>query len=220
MTAKGQQTQAKKPTILVSSTVYGIEELLERIYALLTAFGYEVWMSDAGTVFTRSDKTTFDNCLHAVEKCDLFLGIITPRYGSGVDQSGLSITHREIKRAIELNKPRWLLAHDQVVFARLLLNDLGYKNKSGRANLQLKDGANSIGDLRVIDMYEDAIRHEEKNLAARKGNWVQKFEADEEALRFVTAQFSRFQEVEAFIKENLSNPDTVQTAQRKGRNKP
>ena len=35
----------KKLTILVSSTVYGIEELLERIYTLLTGFGYEVWMS-------------------------------------------------------------------------------------------------------------------------------------------------------------------------------
>ena len=39
----------KKLTILVSSTVYGIEELLERVYTLLTGFGYEVWMSHAGT---------------------------------------------------------------------------------------------------------------------------------------------------------------------------
>ena len=33
---------ASKQIILVSSTVYGIEELLERIYTLLTAFGYAV----------------------------------------------------------------------------------------------------------------------------------------------------------------------------------
>lgn len=97
-----------------------------------------------------------------------------------------------------------------MVFARLLLNDLDYKGRAGRKKLKLKQGANSIGDLRVIDMYEDAIRHEEKNLAARKGNWVQKFETDEEAQRFVTAQFSRFQEVEEFIKENLSIPAVVQ----------
>ncbi len=30
----------KKLTVLVSSTVYGIEELLERVYALLTDYGY------------------------------------------------------------------------------------------------------------------------------------------------------------------------------------
>lgn len=31
-----------KLKIMVSSTVYGIEELLERVYTLLTSFGYEV----------------------------------------------------------------------------------------------------------------------------------------------------------------------------------
>jgi hypothetical protein len=40
----------QKLTIMVSSTVYGIEELLDRIYTLLTAFGYEVWMSHKGTM--------------------------------------------------------------------------------------------------------------------------------------------------------------------------
>lgn len=34
-----------KLTVVVSSTVYGIEELLERVYTLLTSYGYEVWMS-------------------------------------------------------------------------------------------------------------------------------------------------------------------------------
>jgi hypothetical protein len=35
----------KKLTLLVSSTVYGIVELLDQVYALLSCFGYEVWMS-------------------------------------------------------------------------------------------------------------------------------------------------------------------------------
>ena len=35
----------KRLVVMVSSTVYGIEELLERIYAILTRFGYDVWMS-------------------------------------------------------------------------------------------------------------------------------------------------------------------------------
>ncbi|MBU4262045.1 MAG: hypothetical protein KKC76_09260 [Proteobacteria bacterium] len=47
---------ALKQIILVSSTVYGIEELLERIYTLLTAFGYEVWMSHKGTMPVFSDQ--------------------------------------------------------------------------------------------------------------------------------------------------------------------
>ena len=74
--------KAKKLTVMVSSTVYGIEELLERIHSQLTLYGYEVWMSHSGTVQTFSSRTAFENCLEAIEKCDLFLGIITPHYGS------------------------------------------------------------------------------------------------------------------------------------------
>ncbi len=35
-------TPRQKLTIMVSSTVYGIEELLDRVYTLLTGYGYEV----------------------------------------------------------------------------------------------------------------------------------------------------------------------------------
>lgn len=198
----------KKPTIFVSSAVYGIEELLERIYTLLIQFGYEVWMSHKGTLPVRSDRTAFENCLAGVESCDLFLGIITPSYGSGKDAGTLSITHQELQRAISINKPRWLLAHNDVVFARRLLRDLGQDTPEKRHKLKLRQGATSVTDLRIIDMYEEAIRHYEP-LSERNGNWAQPFGADLDALIFATTQFSRFQEVEKFIGENLSDPPGV-----------
>lgn len=202
------QTKRKKPTILISSTVYGIEELLERIYTILTLFGYEVWMSHKGTLPVFSSNTAFENCLLAVEKCDLFLGLITPAYGSGQDGSGLSITHQELLKAIELKKPRWLLAHNSVVFSRRLLRDLGYSTKVKRKKLKLKKGASSISDLRVIDMYEDAILDIEP-LDKRVGNWVQEFSSDEDAFLFASAQFGRFQEVERFLEENFKNTQNL-----------
>ena len=198
----------KKPTILISSTVYGIQELLERIYTILTAFGYEVWMSHKGTLPVFSSNTAFENCLLAVENCDLFLGLITPAYGSGQDGSGLSITHQELVKAIELKKPRWLLAHNSVVFSRRLLCDLGYDSKVKRKKLKLKKGANSINDLRVIDMYEDAILDIEP-LDKRVGIWVQEFSSDEDEFLFASAQFGRFQEVERFLEENFKNTQNL-----------
>ena len=42
---------------------------------------------------------------------------------------------RELKRAIELNKPRWMLVHDHVVFARSLIKYLGYGGKTERNKL-------------------------------------------------------------------------------------
>lgn len=200
---------------MVSSTVYGIEELLDRIYTLLTAFGYDVWMSHKGTVPVFSHRSAFENCIAAIDNCDLFLGLITPYYGSGRDGDGQSITHRELKRAIALNKPRWLLVHDHVVFARSLLRHLGYEGEAGRGELSLEKNR-VLDDLRVIDMYEEAILSE-RPLRDRQGNWVQKFRSDDDAALFATAQFSRYQEVEAFVRENFQDSARVsRTVQDRG----
>jgi len=200
----------KKLVVMVSSTVYGIEELLDRIYTLLTAFGFEVWMSHKGTVPVFSNRSAFENCLAAVEKSDLFLGLITPYYGSGKDEKSLSITHRELLKAIEIKKPRWLLAHDHVVFSRSLLNNLGYEGKDGRKKLKLNKN-NVMDDLRVIDMYEEAILSENP-LRDRQGNWVQKFASADDAALFATSQFSRYQDVEEFINENFRDINRVTQA--------
>ena len=122
---------------MVSSSVYGQEELLDRIYGILSNFGFEVWMSHKGTIPTNSNETTLESCLRAVRNCDFFLGIISPNYGSSIND-GLSITHLEFQEAIKLKKPRWFLVHDRVVFARQLLRYLGYENSDKRAELTLK----------------------------------------------------------------------------------
>ncbi|MBP2133581.1 hypothetical protein J2128_001535 [Methanomicrobium sp. W14] len=200
----------KKLTIFVSSTVYGFEELLDKTYTLLTKYGYEVWMSHKGTVPVFSDRSAFENCINAVVNCDLFLGLITPFYGSGRNGEEISITHQELKKAIELNKPRWLLVHDHVVFAKSLLKYLGYDTKLSRKKLSL--GKNRIfDDLRVIDMYEEALISQ-KPLSKRSGNWVQKYYSDDDVIIFANAQFFRYQEVEAFVKENFEDYNHVSKA--------
>jgi hypothetical protein len=204
----------KKLIVMVSSTVYGIEELLNRVYALLTGFGYEVWMSHKGTVQTFSSRSTFEDSLAAVADCDLFLSVITPQYGSGKHDDGLSITHQELLKAIELKKPRWVLAHDHVVFARSFLAGLRQAPPSGsadtilrklnRGGLSLVEGCKVMDDLRVIDMYDAATRQHLPQ-GSREGNWVQKYWDDSDALLYATAQFSRYQEVEKFVTENFND---------------
>ena len=113
-----------------------------------------------------------------------------------------------MKKAIELNKPRWFLAHDQVVFARRLLMDLGYKTQEQRSELTLRKGAASISNIKVIDLYEDATM-EKLPLDDRQGNWVQKFDRDDDANLFVVAQFSRYQDVEQRLTEHFQNVSQV-----------
>jgi hypothetical protein len=213
------QDAGQRLKILVSSAVYGVEELLEQVYALLYGFGYEVWMSHKGTVPVLPNATAFENCLNAVKQCDLFLGIITTQYGSGTVDGGLGITHQELLKAIEFEKPRWILAQAEVPFLRAVFQKLGCKDGNERAKLLARIGFGSseelktlrrrqaavIDDFRILDMYDSALRHDLSIYQDRKGNWVQKFRLDADANLFVTAQFSRYADVDSFLREQFAN---------------
>ena len=113
----------RKIKIMVGSTVYGFENELYQIVALLQTLGYEVLNSHVGTIKVNPKLSNLENCLNAVDECDLFLGIIRPYYGTGIIGEK-NITFEEIKRAIELKKPYWFLVHRDVVFARKLFTKI------------------------------------------------------------------------------------------------
>jgi hypothetical protein len=184
----GHRKDAFKLIVLVSSSVYyGNSTLLDQIYAVLTRFGYEVWMSHKGTMPVNSTATAFDNCLTAVERCDAFLGIITGWYGSGVEPGQIGITHKELLEAINQDKLRWFLAHQDVTLARQLLKQFRFNPDGTPKPLDFKSTP-VLSDIRVLDMYESAIRND-LPLARRTGNWVQPYSSDKEALQFVRTQF-------------------------------
>jgi hypothetical protein len=195
-----EQDAAERLSILVSSAVYGHEDLLDSIYALLTSYGYRVVMSHKGTMPVDSDDTAMANCIKAVEECDLFLGVILPRYGSGKEsRDAPSITHREMERAIELNKPRWFLVHENVAIARQLLEQMRDDTQKPRFVLKPAIGPFKptavLSDLRVIEMLEAAMRNNVNDVAERRGNWVQHYGPDDDARLFVTAQFRRHRDL-------------------------
>ena len=177
----------RKLRLMVSSTNFGIEDLLDQIYAVLDGFGYEVWMSYKGTIPVSSTGTAFDNCLEAVKNCDLFLGIITGRYGSGEGPGSLSITHKEILSAIKLDKLRWFLVHHHVTIARQLLKQFRF-DADGTPKVLNFESTPILSHVGVLEMYEDAIR-EDLDLADRKGNWAQPYVTPLDALRFIDTQF-------------------------------
>jgi hypothetical protein len=183
----------RKIKIMVGSTVYGFEDQLSQIVAQLNTLGYEVLNSHHGTIKVNPNLSNLDNCLRAVEECDLFLGIIRPYYGTG-NIGDKNITFEEIKKAIELKKPYWFLVHRDVVFARNLLKKM--KLKSGD-EIEFVD--TKLFDKRCIDVYEYVIQNHVP-VTLRNGNWAQEFYRLDEMMVYINAQFTD----QDFIKEVLN----------------
>lgn len=168
---------------MVGSTVYGFEDQISQIVAQLNTLGYEVLNSHYGSVKVNPKLSNLDNCLNAVEECDLFLGIIRPFYGTG-NIGEKNIMFEEIKKAIELKKPYWFLVHRDVVFARNLFKKM--KLESGD-EIIIED--NRLFDKRSIDVYEYVIQNHVP-VTLRNGNWAQEFYRLDEMMVYITAQFS------------------------------
>ncbi len=182
---------------MVSSTVYGFETELEQIYAILTGWGYQVLMSHKGALFIAPGAGNATACIEAVEDCDLFLGIIRPRYGSG-------ITHDEFKHAILIDKPRWFIAHTHVVFAREVFKQYMFESDgTPKVNFSYKK-TDVMDKIDVIHMYNNAIQHETP-IAQRKGHWAQPFFHFSDLLLFLEYQFKEKNKILSRLKL-LSNP--------------
>ena len=193
--------------IMVGSTVYGFEDQLSQIVAQLQLLGYTVLNSHNGSIKVNPKLSNLDNCLKAVEECDLFLGIIRPYYGTG-NIGEKNITFEEIKKAIALKKPYWFLVHRDVTFGRLLLgklrlkmeNVLLEKNDDLYKKLDVGVAKNSFFDERTIEIYNYVIENHIP-VTLRNGNWAQEFYRLDEMMTYINTQFSDKDFVESIISE-------------------
>jgi len=174
----------RKVKIMVGSTVYGFEDQLSQIVAQLNTLGYEVLNSHYGSIKVNPHLSNLENCLKAVEECDLFIGIIRPYCGTG-NIGEKNISFEEIKEAIRLKKPYWFLVHRDVVYTRLLLKNM--KLKSGDEVIFTD---NRLFDKLSIEMYEYVIKNHITDLALRNGNWAQEFYRLDEMMVYINAQFT------------------------------
>ena len=195
--------QNRKLIVMVSSSVYGIEDLLERVFAILSE-NYEVWMSYKGTIPVNPDLPSIDNCLAAVKKCDLFLGLITPHYGS-TKYDGISATHAEFREAIRLKKLRWFLVEEHVEFARKIFDKLKIDGTAMARDKASVHGCKVFDDLAILNMYDEVVG-KCQTANGTKANWIQSYAVDEDACIFAKSQFSRPEDLEALLRKRLDDP--------------
>ena len=197
--------------IFVSSTVYDFETDLRRIFTLLDAYGYDVYMSKEGTIPLSSRLSNLVNCVNGVEECDVFLGIVRPLVGSGVLKKGeRSITAQEFDKAIALGMPRFILADYKVEFAHRFLTLMRMKTKDIPMNrereITREDGQkvleitpNNLVHGECVDVYRAAIQNNINPATRRIGNWAQPYKDGEEILRFIESQFKDVERIKKLI---------------------
>lgn len=210
-------------TIMVSSSVHGFETELELIYAFLSQIGFKVVISKSGTLKANPRLGNFENCLKAVEECDLFLGIIRQNCGTGVS-NGESITFQEFKHARECDKPCWYIIESKIANSKELLRSLEMREHPNTHSKLFNWIVSRFYDMtirmrrklpRVMDMFrsdrthtfdeecfrmEDFVNQKWKNRDEVTNNWMQYCKSWGEMERFLRTNFGDRRLIEEVLK--------------------
>lgn len=186
-------TAAGKIEVMVASSVIGYEDQVDRVCGLFEQMGYHPISSHYKTMPVDPSKSNLEICLTAVENCDVFFGILRPFYGTGVIGE-TSITHEEMKKAIELKKPRWFVAHRDIRVARVLLKQYRYlHDDSLNPNFTYKSNK-LMDDIRVVDMYNDTILNDIPP-KERVGHWADEYFNIKDIEKVIETQFGKMDRI-------------------------
>lgn len=189
----------QKLKVMVASTIFGYEDQLEQICSTLQGYKYEVWNSHIKTIPVHPGLSNTENCLKAVETCDVFFGIIRTRYGA-VPNGEISITHQEMLQAIKLKKPKWFIAHRDIAIARKLLKQyMVLANNKPNPNFTFK-GTTVLEDIRLIQLYNDTILDDIEPVE-RVGHWVDEFFRVGDILRVIQTQFENRDRIKEIVEQ-------------------
>lgn len=181
-------TEDGKIEIMVASSVYGYEDQINQICGIFEQMEYHPVNSHYKTMPTDPSLSNLNNCLEAVRNCDCFFGILRPFYGSGIIDD-ISITHEEMKLAIELKKPRWFITHRDIRVARVLLKQYMY-NGDGTPNNDFEyQSTKLLDDIRLIEMYNDTIQNDIPP-EERIGHWTEEYFELDDIKKVIQTQFS------------------------------
>lgn len=210
---------------MISSSVNGFEDQLLQIESVFTSLGYMVVMSMSGTMKVNPHLHNFDNCMKAVEGCDVFFGIIRPDCGTGrLDKE--CVTFQEFKYARELNKPCWYVIDNKIKTYKTLLKSLILREFPDTNDDDLNATITSYYDRqvrerkclpRVLDIFEskdlrqfDPVCFKMEDFVNHKGmpkenitnNWMQYCNNLLEIARYIQTNFEDKDFIDSIIKES------------------
>ncbi|WP_180980275.1 DUF4062 domain-containing protein [Vibrio diazotrophicus] len=108
------------PKVFVSSTCYDLQEERAQLERFISNYGFQPILSEFSGVYYNPDEHTHESCVKEVNHCDLFVLIISGRFGGKLkDGNGESITQAEYNEARRLKIPVFAFVKSDVLAAQL-----------------------------------------------------------------------------------------------------
>ncbi|MEH6443024.1 MAG: DUF4062 domain-containing protein [Oceanospirillaceae bacterium] len=112
------------PKVFVSSTCYDLAEERSQLERFIISYGFQSILSEYSDVFYDPDEHTHNACVKEVAHCDLFILIISGRFGGKhIDGDGESITQAEYNEARRLKIPIFSFVKNDVLNAQLYFKE-------------------------------------------------------------------------------------------------
>lgn len=156
--------------VFISSTCYDLVDLRAELEAHLRDLGLVPLMSDRPTseFAVAPNKDSIETCLVNVRDCDVFVCIVSQRYGPSLEKSGypdISATHLEWQTARDAKKPIYFYVRDRTEAEYAL-----WKKNQGA---DLKFGW--VKDPKEYRVFELLDEHRSLVAGAAASNWIWPF---------------------------------------------
>ena len=163
-----------KPRVFISSTYFDLRTVRADLERFTREMGYEPVLFERGNVPYGKDDALEDYCYREINSCDILIAIIGGKFGTQSKDGKHSITHKELKTAVDLGKQIYVFVEKSV----------HSEFRTYQANKEVRDfKPASVDDVKVFELIEEIY-------GLPVGNPVEPFELSEEITKFLREQFA------------------------------
>ncbi|MBQ4891754.1 DUF4062 domain-containing protein [Shewanella sp. MMG014] len=181
------------PKVFVSSTCYDLAEERSQLERFIISYGFQPILSEYSDVFYDPDEHTHNACVKEVAHCDLFILIISGRFGGKhIDGDGESITQAEYNEARRLKIPIFSFVKNDVLNAQLYFKE-NVKSEGKEFATRIKyPSIYKQDDAVKIFEFIQSVQHARENNAIE--SYVSFSDIEEHLRKQWAAQFYKFLE--------------------------
>lgn len=163
-----------KPRVFISSTYYDMRSLRDDLDRFVRNLGYEPVRHERGQISYGKEEVPELYAYREIDLCDILVCIIGGRFGSNASGTSSSITHKELKTAIERGKQVYIFVEDNVQHEHRL-----YLANKGNDNLKYT----AVDNVKIHEFLEEIN-------ALPRGNPIFTFSVSSDIQQLLQEQFA------------------------------